>query len=59
MTPEPFRGCICEPAHTVWTADFICNLLGFDLQENDKLYFYSTIYNNAQRLLNQPRAFKA
>lgn len=33
LTPEPFRGQVCEPKHTAATADFLAKLRGEPLEE--------------------------
>jgi len=45
LTPDPFRGSICEPKHTVATARFLANLRGENLDE-----LAQTTTANAQQL---------
>jgi len=44
MTPEPFRGKRCEPAHVRHTAEYIAALRGMDAQE-----FFELTSDNARR----------
>ena len=52
MTPEPLRGTDCGPAHTVYTADALCEVRGADTPEA-RAALLAQLYENAQRLLNR------
>ena len=64
MTPEPFRGTTCEPAHVIFTIDRMYQYLECDdepapvifTDETDKARreFLTQTYENAIRLLNRP-----
>lgn len=54
MTPEPFRGTECEPAHVIWTADRILGYLMPDAQFQEKADFLERVFRNAEELLNRP-----
>ena len=64
MTPEPFRGTTCEPAHVIFTADRMYNYLMRDdappaviytgEEDDARRVFFTQTYENALRLLNQP-----
>lgn len=64
MTPEPFRGTTCEPAHVIFTIDRMYSYLECDdepspvvfTDESDKARreFFTQTYENALRLLNRP-----
>ena len=47
LTPNPFRGTMCEPKHVAVTAEFLSNLRGESLEE-----FALTTTDNAVRLFN-------
>ena len=53
MTPEPLRGINCEPAHTVFTAEKLCEVRGAETPEA-RAALLVQLYENAQRLLNRP-----
>ena len=55
MTPEPMRGIACEPAHTIFTAEALCMVRGFEPGTAEAREFLAQLYGNAQRLLNRPR----
>ncbi len=50
MAPEPFRGCECEPAHTLFTVQKICDYL--ELAEGAEA-FADQMYKNALQLLDR------
>ncbi len=52
MTPEPLRGTDCGPAHTIYTADVLCEVRGADTPEA-RAALLAQLYENAQRLLNR------
>lgn len=64
MTPEPFRGMTCEPAHVVFTAERIYNYLERENAASEVVYsdaadaarraFFTQTFDNALRLLDQP-----
>ncbi len=64
MTPEPFRGTTCEPAHVIFTIDRMYQYLECDDEpspviftgESDKARreFFTLTYENALCLLNRP-----
>lgn len=64
MTPEPFRGTTCEPAHVIFTIDRMYSYLEYDdeplpvvfTDDTDKARreFFTQTYDNALRLLNRP-----
>lgn len=64
MTPEPFRGMTCEPAHVVFTAERLYNYLQRDDAAAEVVYsdesdaarraFFTQTFDNALRLLDQP-----
>lgn len=47
LTPNPFRGEVCEPKHVVATAEFLANLRGESLDE-----FAKSTTKNALKLFN-------
>lgn len=53
MTPEPLRGTDCGPAHTIYTADKLCEVRGATTPEA-RAELLAQLYENAQRLLNRP-----
>ena len=53
MTPEPLRGTDCGPAHTIYTADVLCEVRGATTPEA-RAALLAQLYENAQRLLNRP-----
>ena len=53
MTPEPLRGINCEPAHTVFTANKLCEVRGAETPEA-RAALLTQLYENAQSLLNRP-----
>ncbi len=65
MTPEPFRGMTCEPAHVIFTAERLFNYLKRDDMPAEVIYsdewdearrsFFTQTYENALRLLNRER----
>lgn len=62
MTPEPFRGTTCEPAHVIWTAERMYNYLLNDDEPSPVIFtgdtdkarraFFTQTYENALRLLD-------
>ena len=52
MTPEPLRGTDCGPAHTIYTADVLCEVRGATTPEA-RAALLAQLYENAQRLLNR------
>lgn len=64
MTPEPFRGTTCEPAHVIFTAERLYERLERGDAEPEIVYgdesdvarraFFTQTYNNAIRLLDKP-----
>lgn len=64
MTPEPFRGARCEPAHVVFTAERMFNFLERDDATSEVIFsdetdavrraFFTQTYENALRLLDRP-----
>ena len=52
MTPEPLRGAACGPAHTIYTADVLCEVRGATTPEA-RAALLAQLYENAQRLLNR------
>ena len=58
MTPEPMRGMDCEPSHTIFTAQRLAQVLGFEPGERRKR-FLEGMYQNALGLLDrQPTAWQ-
>lgn len=53
MTPEPMRGMICGPAHTIFTAERLADVREIAPGEERK-EFLQTLSANARRLLDQP-----
>lgn len=53
MTPEPLRGINCEPAHTVFTAEKLCEVRGAHTPEAKEALFIC-LYENALGLLDRP-----
>ncbi len=53
MTPEPLRGTECGPAHTIYTAEKLCEVRGAQAPEA-RAELLAQLYENAQRLLNRP-----
>lgn len=52
MTPEPFRGITCEPAHVIWTADYLANFLHEEsVEERERLL--AQTYESSIRLLDR------
>jgi len=49
MTPEPMRGRRCEPAHTLFTAAFMAEVLGYHPGE-ERAQFLAQLYANARAL---------
>ena len=45
MTPEPLRGTVCEPAHVIWTAEKLAEVLG--CEDHDKRVMLGKTYRNA------------
>lgn len=64
MTPEPFRGATCEPAHVIFTMERVFNYLMRDDAESAIVFtdeadarrraFFTQTYENALRLLDRP-----
>lgn len=64
MTPEPFRGATCEPAHVIFTAERLHNYLLRDDaapavvytgdEDDARRAFLAQTYENALRLLDRP-----
>lgn len=64
MTPEPFRGATCEPAHVIFTAERLHNYLLRDDaapavvytgdEDDARRAFLTQTYENALRLLDRP-----
>lgn len=64
MTPEPFRGASCEPAHVIFTAERMFNFLERDDAPGDVVFsgesdeqrraFFTQTYQNAVALLDRP-----
>ena len=52
MTPEPVRGTDCGPAHTIYTADKLCEVRGATTPEA-RAELLAQLYENAQHLLNR------
>ena len=52
MTPEPVRGTDCGPAHTIYTANVLCEVRGADTPEA-RAALLAQLYENAQHLLNR------
>ena len=52
MTPEPVRGTDCGPAHTIYTADKLCDVRGATTPEA-RAELLAQLYENAQHLLNR------
>lgn len=52
MAPEPFRGTTCEPAHTAFTAQRMCEY--FRESGVDAAGLVERTYENALRLLDRP-----
>lgn len=52
MTPEPLRGTDCGCAHTVYTADRLCEARGAATPKA-RAELLAQLYENAQRLLNR------
>ena len=52
MTPEPVRGTDCGPAHTIYTANVLCEVRGATTPEA-RAALLAQLYENAQRLLNR------
>lgn len=52
MTPEPLRGTLCGPAHVVWTAAVLCEVLGADTPEA-RATLLAQLYANAEALLDR------
>lgn len=58
MTPEPLRGALCGPAHVVWTADVLCDVLGAATAD-ERRALLTQLYANATGLLNrEPTAWQ-
>ena len=53
MTPEPMRGVDCGPAHTIFTAEKLLEVLGLETQE-ERAAMLNKLYQNAVGLLNRP-----
>ena len=53
MPPEPVRGTDCGPAHTIYTADVLCEVRGATTPKA-RAELLAQLYENAQRLLNRP-----
>lgn len=53
MTPEPVRGTDCGPAHTIYTAEVLCEVRGATTPKA-RAELLAQLYENAQRLLNRP-----
>lgn len=64
MTPEPFRGATCEPAHVIFTAERMFNSLERDDAPGEVVFsgesdaqrraFFTQTYQNAVALLDRP-----
>ena len=64
MTPEPFRGTTCEPAHVIFTAERMYNYLMRDdappavvytgEEDDARRAFFTQTFQNALRILDQP-----
>jgi TatD DNase family protein len=52
MTPEPMRGVDCGPAHVVFTAEKMLEVLGCETAEQ-RTQLLEQVYNNALGLLNR------
>lgn len=53
MTPEPFRGAECEPAHTIWTAQRVIEELLPDADGEQRIAFLEQLYDNSIGLLDR------
>lgn len=53
MTPEPLRGTDCGPAHTIYTAEVLCEVRGATTPKA-RAALLAQLYANAQSLLNRP-----
>lgn len=53
MTPEPMRGMICGPAHTIFTAQRLAEVCG-RVPGEDRKAFLEALGDNARRLLDRP-----
>lgn len=53
MTPEPMRGMVCGPAHTIFTAVHLARVRGVE-SDQDRKAFFEALYANALRLLDRP-----
>ena len=51
MTPEPLRGMACEPAHVIWTAEKLAEVLG--CEDHEKRVLLIKTYRNALDLLDR------
>lgn len=54
MTPEPFRGTECEPAHTIWTAARMLDEMLPEAGADEREAFLQQLYDNAVGLLDRP-----
>lgn len=52
MTPEPMRGMICGPAHTIFTAERLADIRGIAAGD-ERRAFLETLYTNARGLLDR------
>lgn len=52
MTPEPMRGMVCGPHHTVFTADVLAQTLGCTTPE-ERIELFGQLAQNARRLLDR------
>ena len=52
MTPEPMRGVDCGPAHVVFTAEKLLEVLGAETQA-EREYLLGQMYGNALGLLDR------
>lgn len=52
MTPEPMRGMVCGPEHTIFTAARLAEVRGCQ-PGNERETFVTTLYNNARTLLDR------
>ena len=52
MAPEPFRGCECEPVHTLFTVQRICDYLGI-VDDDSRIEFTNQMFENARQLLDR------
>ncbi len=53
MTPEPFRGLECEPAHTIWTAQRMLDELLCEAEPDERAALLAQVFENSIGLLDR------